>query len=70
MKFGNFSTILFIIIEISFNFVKGKAITEEKNDCTKFYNFKRGDNKIYSIDECCSENAVTCENGYITKLEG
>jgi len=27
-----------------------------------------GDNKIYSIDECCSESAIICENGYITNI--
>jgi len=89
MKFVNFSALLFLLNEVSFNLVSGKAINlkkgeafteekfvletgtamnEEKNDCTKFYNFIRGDNKVYSIDECCSENDVTCENGYITEI--
>jgi len=69
MKFCFFSIYLFLIIEISFNLVKGLAITEEKNDCTKFYNFIRGDNKIYFKEECCKEKSITCEDGYIIKLE-
>jgi len=43
-------------------------MNEEKNDCTKYYNFIRGDNKVYSIDKCCSESAIICENGYITNI--
>jgi len=90
MKFVNFSAVLFLLSEISFNLVSGKAINlkkgkavteekfvletetalnEEKNDCTKYYNYIRGDNKIYSIDECCSEHSIKCEDGFITKIE-
>jgi len=83
MKFGNFSVLLFLLNKISFNLVSGKAINdekfvmatgtainEEKNDCTKFYNLIRADNKIYTVDECCSESGVTCKDGHITDLEG
>jgi len=42
---------------------------KEKNDCTKLYNFIRGDNKVYSDNECCSESGIACLNGYITTLK-
>jgi len=70
MKFGKLAlSFLFLIYEITFSLVTGQAINGEKNDCTKFYNFIRGDDKVYSNDECCSESEITgiyCENGYIT----
>ena len=68
MKFGNFVLFLFLIYETSFYLVTGKT-SEEKNDCTKLYNLVRGDNKVYSLTDCCLESGVKCENGYITKLE-
>ena len=70
MKFGILSIFLLLIIEISSNLVKGKAITEEKNDCTKFLNFIKGDNKSYSIYSCCLQPGVACKDGYIIRLEG
>jgi len=70
MKFGKFSSFLFLTYEASFYLVRGKANTEEKNDCTKFYNFIKENNKIYSVNDCCSEPGISCENGYIIKLEG
>jgi len=69
MKFGNYLSFLFLIYETTFYLVTGQFVNGEKNDCTKFYNFIRGDDKVYSNDECCSESEITgiyCENGYIT----
>jgi len=81
MKFGNFSALLFLLSDLSFNLVSGKAINhekfvmatgttanEEKNDCTKFYNIAKKNNEIYSADECCSLDGVSCKDGHITGL--
>jgi len=68
MKFESFVAILYLIYE-TFYLVKGQVINEEKNDCTKLYNYIRGDNKTYSIEECCSEDGIICNNGYITTIE-
>jgi len=68
MKFESYISLLYIIIETFFYLVTGQIINEEKNDCTKYYNFIRGDEKDYLIDDCCSEHDVTCENGYITQI--
>jgi len=68
MNFGNFITFLYLIYEISFNLVIGQAINNEKNDCTKLYNFLRGDSIDYSIESCCNNvPGVVCDDeGYIT----
>ena len=55
--------------ETSLNIVTGQVVNEEINDCSKLYNFVRGDNKIYSIDDCCSKSGIACENGYITNID-
>ncbi len=69
MKFGNSLIFLFFVIcETTFYLTTAQTVNEEKNDCTKFYNFIRGDNVVYSADACCSEFAIQCENGYITNI--
>jgi len=68
MNFESFISFLFLIYE-TFYLVKGQIINEEKNDCTKFYNYIRGDKETYSVEECCSEAGITCKNGYIKNIE-
>jgi len=68
MKFGNFVPLLFLIYETSFYLVMGQTINEEKNDCTKLYNFLYGDNKLYSMEDCCSKLRINCYQGYITEI--
>jgi len=63
MNFGIFITILFIIYETSFYLVIGQAI--EKNDCTKLFNYLKGDSIIYER-ECCIDLTIICDDdGYI-----
>jgi len=70
MKFINFVSFLLLIYEASFYLVIGQTINNEKNDCTKLYNFARKDNKVYAIGECCSEPGIRCsDTGYITNIE-
>jgi len=67
MKFRNFVLFLFLIYETFFYLVTGKT-NEEKNDCTKFFNFMLKDNKDYSSEDCCLKQGIRihCEDGYIT----
>jgi len=67
MKFKFLVVVLFLIYEISFYLVKGQTI-EEKNDCTKYYNFIYKNHRDYSIEECCSSSEINCENGYIKSM--
>jgi len=66
MRFRKLVSLLCITYETSLYLVEGQTIDEEKNDCTKLYNFVRGDNEIYSSEDCCSESGIKCENGNIT----
>jgi len=69
MKFLEFITSMFLLYSTSLNLVKGKPSDEEKNDCTKLYNFKNG-SSIDMDDICCKENVgigvVECDDeGYV-----
>jgi len=69
MKFRIIVSFLFLVYELSFNFIKGQSTKEEdKNDCTKLLNFVKADNKSYNMTECCSEDGIRCQNGYFTYI--
>jgi len=68
MKFRILISLLFSIFEISFYLVKGQTAIEEGNDCTKLLNYEFQDTKNHTISDCCSEDRISCENGYITFL--
>jgi len=70
MKFGKFVVLLFLLYENSFYIVTGQTINEEKNDCTKFYNFINGDSLDYDIKSCCSLSEINCDyEGHIISFE-
>jgi len=54
MEHGKFVVFLFLIYETSFYLVMGQTISEERNDCTKFYNFINGGFEYYDNEICCS----------------
>jgi len=72
MKFLRFIISLFLIYGVSFHLVKGQANanTNEKSDCTKLFNFLKGDSQDYA-NNCCVENkGITCDNdGYIKSFQ-
>ena len=71
MKFKNFVTFLFLLHGTSFCFVKGQTDSNEKTDCTKYYNYLNDDDKDYSTT-CCSKNdyRLKCDyENYITHIE-
>jgi len=72
MIFANFVLFLFFIYKISFYLVLGQNV--EKNDCTKYFNYVRGDNKIYTMSDCCNDslNRTKCDanNEYIYFIDG
>jgi len=69
MKVLNFIAILFLIYETSFYLVKGQTVGQEKNDCTKIYNFMFIDKNIYDNNCCFQDARIECDNeGYITKF--
>jgi len=65
-----FEIYVFLLLIYEAFFVKGQTINDEKNDCTKYYNFMLGNNKDYSADDCCREYAIKCKDGYITDITG
>jgi len=70
MKFGKFIVLFFLIYETSFYLVRAQMNNEEKNDCTKLYNYINGDSKVYD-NSCCSDQDISlmCDDeGYITKF--
>lgn len=68
MKFLIFVASLFLIYELSFNLVIGQTVNNEKSDCTKLYNFLKGNSEDYA-NSCCGNNGVDCDNeGYITYI--
>jgi len=62
---------LFSVYETFYHLVIGQTINNEKSDCTKLYNFFKGDSNDYA-NRCCTENSVyhiECDSeGYITYL--
>jgi len=41
----------------------------EASDCTRYYNFIKGDSKYYNND-CCSDPNIVCDNeGYIKRFD-
>jgi len=65
MKFLRFVVSLFLLFEISIYLVTCETVNNEKSDCTKLYNFLKGDSNDYA-DSCCLESGIECEEGYIT----
>jgi len=72
MKLGSFISLSFLLLvyETFFCLVSGQSCNEDKNDCTKLYNFLRGDHEIYSSNDCCAEKGIVCEDGYIVNING
>jgi len=69
MTLLKFVIFLFLIYETSFYLVKGQTIVQEKNDCTKLYNYLLETDQYYNDSVCCSNNEnILCDNeGYIIK---
>jgi len=65
MKFLRFVVSLFLILGTSIHLVICETSNSEKSDCTKLYNFLKGDSNDYA-DSCCLDNGIECEGGYIT----
>jgi len=70
MIFRKIVVFLFLIYETCFSLVTGKTNNQEKNDCTKLYNFINGDSNYYDNEICCSSkvNGIECdyEGNFIT----
>jgi len=63
MKFKKF--VAFLIYETSCYLVIGLT-----NDCTKYYNYLKGDSNDYENKSCCSIPGIKCdEKGYILSYE-
>jgi len=66
MKFGIFLTFLFLIYETSFYLVSGQT-NDNRSDCTKLYNFLKGDDVDYANNCCTNTPGLNCDNeGFIT----
>jgi len=65
MKFLSFVAYLLLIFDTSFYLVIGQAVNNEKSDCTKLYNFLKGDTNDYA-NNCCGSPGIQCDKGYIT----
>jgi len=58
MNFRIFNILLFLI---SIQFVTGQKNNKEKNDCTKLYNYLKGDSKDYTSKSCCNDDGIDCD---------
>jgi len=72
MKLRKFVAFLFLVHGTSFYFVRGQTATNEKTDCTKYYNYLYEDDKDYN-NTCCITDGyeyIKCDyENYITRIE-
>jgi len=69
MKFLIYVAYLFLIYKTSIYLVLGQTINNRINDCTKLYNFIKGNSEKYD-NSCCEVNGIECDDeGYITSFD-